>query len=271
MDDPALDAILGLVRARTGLDFSRYRRATVSRRVRNRMLSAQLATLPDYLAYLRATPAETVDLIGRVAVKVSRFYRNAAAFDLLRDTVLPSLARAADGRPLKIWCAGAGHGEEPHTFALLLEELGIPGGVTATDVDLRALEAGKAGFYTAAAFPELPPALRARHFDATGGDVPGWRARDPVRERIRWLFDDITRSRVAQHAFDLVSCRNVVIYLERDAQEQAFANLLAGVAPGGYVFLGEAEWPPLGSMGGLAVVDRRARIFRASSAQAIAA
>ena len=271
MDEPALDAILSLVRARTGVDFSRYRRATVARRVLNRMLSAKIATLPEYHAYLRATPAETLDLVGRVAVKVSRFYRNAAAFDLLRETVLPALARAANGRPLRIWSAGAGHGEEAHTLALLLEEMHIPGTVTATDVDLRALEAGKAGFYPAAAFPELPPALRARHFEAMRGDPPGWRARDAVRARIRWHFDDVTRSRVARHAFDLVSCRNVVIYLERAAQEQAFAGMLAGVAPGGYLFIGEAEWPPQASIGSLAVVDRRARIFRDRAAQAIAA
>src|SRR5690606_8067624 len=110
--DSALAAILRILFERTGTDFSTYRPCTVERRVRNRMIVAGADTFEQYLDKLRRDSAEAVRLLERITIKVSRFYRNRITFDWLRAEVIPGLAAAASGRPLGIWSAGCGFGEE---------------------------------------------------------------------------------------------------------------------------------------------------------------
>ena len=263
----AVDRILSLVRQRTGLDLAPYRPVTIHRRIRNRMISVGVATLAEYLGMLEAQPAETAPLVDRLTIKVSRFYRNAETFDLLRSLVLPSLAALRQGAPLRIWCAGCGHGEEPYTFAMLLAEGGWPGEIEGTDVDAPALERARAGIYATDAFDELPRELAERYLVAVRpGPPPAWRIADEVRARVRFSRHDLTAgappSTVGPR--DLVSCRNVLIYLRRGAQDQALDVLLRPLAPGGVLCLGEAEWPSAPAARVLEVISRRARVFRVS-------
>lgn len=270
-DDMALDAILQLVRARTGFDFSHYRRATMARRVRNRMARIGARTLEGYLDLLHASPAEAAALLPALTIKVSRFYRNAAAFDLVRDTALPTLASQARGRALRLWSAGCGRGEEPYTLAMLLEALAIPGSVVATDIDEGALHDAAQAEFGPEALHELPRALRERFLEPAerAGE---WRVREEVRRRVSFRSQDLAL-RPAKHAvrFDLVCCRNVLIYLERAAQQAMLARLTAALAPGGFLLLGEAEWPSGDAMRELEVVANRSRLFRALAAETAAA
>jgi chemotaxis methyl-accepting protein methylase len=267
----AMDGILSLVRQRTGLDLTPYRQATIHRRIRNRMISVGVATVEDYFSVLEAQPAETGPLVDRLTIKVSRFYRNGETFDLLRSRVLPSLAAIRQGAPLRIWCAGCGHGEEPYTFAMLLAEGGWPGHIEGTDVDAPALERARAGIYSADAFGELPRELLERYLvPIRSGPVPVWRVADEVRARVRFSRHDLTAGAPpsAVGSLNLVSCRNVLIYLRPAAQDQALDVLLRPLEPGGVLCLGEAEWPSPPVAGGLEVVSRRARIFRTAGAPA---
>jgi chemotaxis methyl-accepting protein methylase len=264
-DRAAADAILMLVRERTGLDLSRYRPATIHRRIRNRMISVGAANLEEYLGLLQSQSTETAPLVDRLTIKVSRFYRNREMFDVLRSDVLPALAAARGDASLTIWCAGCGCGEEAYTFAMLLAERNQPGWVEATDVDPTALERARAGTYQAYAFEELPRELADRYVVSPPGAPPGQgRVADLLRARTRFSRHDLTSACPPPGGgpFDLVTCRNVLIYLQQAAQEQALDLLVGALAPGGVLCLGEAEWPSPRAAEALDVVAGRARIFR---------
>lgn len=266
--DAAFGAILQLLRERTGADLSRYRPTTVSRRVLNRMISVGSSTFEHYLALLRADEHEALRLLDRVTIKVSRFYRNPVTFDALRLTVLPALAAANPGRPLRIWSAGCGCGEEPYTLAMLLDEAGIPGTVEATDIDPGALERAALGRrYVSATLSELPLELRNRYLEPEDG---GYTVRKSLRDRVRFSRHDLSAELgpPAGGAFDLIACRNVLIYFARGPQERAMHALRAGLAEGGYLCLGEAEWPLPSVAPSLEALPVKTRIFRAVAAPA---
>jgi chemotaxis methyl-accepting protein methylase len=261
--DAAFGAILQLLCERTGADLSRYRPSTVSRRVLNRMISVGSSTFEHYLALLRADEHEALRLLDRVTIKVSRFYRNPVTFDALRGTVLPNLAAQSRGRPLRIWSAGCGCGEEPYTLAMLLHEAGIPGDVLATDIDPGALASAARGRYPSAALTELPLELRSRYLTMADGY---YIVRQPVRDRVRFSRHDLTADSPPPGggaAFDLVACRNVLIYFARAPQEGAMRALRACLADGGYLCLGEAEWPSPTVAPSLEALSLKTRIFRA--------
>lgn len=266
-ESAALHAVLHELHQRTGVDLSLHRAATIRRRVWNRMLSVRATTMEDYLAFLRATDGEATRLLERATIKVSRFYRNRAVFDQLRAVWLPMLAARAR-HPLALWCAGCARGEEAYTLAMLLDEAGIPGVVEATDVDPSALEAAAAGVYAREACAELPASLAARYLAPwRRGAREEVRVSDAVRARVRFHCHDLTaapaRAADDRRCFDLISCRNVVIYFGRDTQEQVFGSLRNRLSREGLLLLGEAEWPPAAVVASLETLSVKARLFRA--------
>lgn len=258
----SLQAVLQHLRAATGLDFADHRRATIERRLKNRMASLAIGSGDDYLRHLRQHREEANALVDRLTVKVSRFYRNAPAFDCLREAILPALARAAQGRPVAAWSAGCARGEEAYTLAMLLEEAGIRGGVLATDIDAAALSAAAVAEFPEASCRELPRALR--RFLEPGSRHDTVRVAAAVRDRVVFRQGDVQEP-FATGRFDLVACRNVLIYLSAPARARAFAHLEAALRPGGYLLLGESEWAPPAPAGGLRVVEGRARVFQSAT------
>lgn len=243
-DERVVEAILDLLYRRVGTDFARYRPDLIRRRIRNRMISAGAATLDAYLALLAGSDEETARLVERVTIKVSRFYRNAAAFDRLRTAILPQLAERRQGAPLRIWSAGCASGEEAYSLAMLLDAASLPGTVHATDLDGSALDVARRGLYPEASLRELPEAFRRRYLVPQADGI--WSVDDLLRSRVRFGRHDLTSLQDPPGAtrFDLVSCRNVLIYLQRDLQEQVFDRLQGALADGGCLFLGEAESLP---------------------------
>jgi len=258
-----LARILGALRDWRGVDFGGYRTSTVLRRVRNRMISARTRSMPEYLDRLVRDPHEADALLERLTIKVSRFFRDATTFEALRGA-LRSLG--SGGRAPEVWSAGCGHGEEAYSLAVLLASQGARGArqIVATDVDPAALAAAARGSYALAALAEVPAALRERYFvaDHAAGTcrvVPG------LRTFLELRAHDLAGSSVAPDGrrFDLVCCRNVLIYLGPRLQLEVERLLVESLAPGGLLCLGEAEWPLPEIAARLEVVDRRARLFRA--------
>jgi chemotaxis protein methyltransferase CheR len=266
-----LREILGHVRSCTGLDFSRYREPTMRRRVRNRMICAGIETLEQYAALLERDPGESRRLVERLTIKVSRFYRNAPVFELIRERLLPELAAARGTRGVRLWTVGCGRGEEAYTLAMVLEELGIEGRVLATDIDPAALQVAAEGVYAEDTFAELPAALRDRFILAEPGGRR-WRVHDAVRRRIEFCRHDLLGPiQPREGSFDLVACRNVVIYLQRDMHAKALAQLRRALAADGVLVLGEAEWPTPAVEESLEAIAPRLRVFRAAAEVAVAA
>jgi chemotaxis methyl-accepting protein methylase len=264
-----VDAIVSTLRERTGRDFSGYRVGTVERRIHNRMISAGFGSMPAYFDYLRSSLDEPWRLLERVTIKVSRFYRNRATFDLLRRQELPRLGRERREGVLRVWCAGCGHGEEAYTLAMLLDEAGIPASVIATDIDPAALATARRAEYPAWACDELPADLAAGYLEPVSRcrARPSVRVSEPLRGRIEFLQHDVMSPVLPAAApFDLIACRNVLIYLLPPYQASAVTSLCAALRPDGVLVLGEAEWPPSPMAQRLSAVDHKARVFRASEA-----
>lgn len=267
-DDVLTAAVLQLVQERVAVDFSQYRPATIERRIRNRMLAVGAPSLSEYLQRLAAAPDEAEALAERLVIKVSRFYRNRTTFDLLRSQVVPTLVDEANGAPLRVWCAGCGCGEEAYTYAMLLEESGVAGTIEATDIDRGALAAAAAGTYPSAALDELPEELALRYLEPVSArGEPRYRVADVLRERVRFTRHDVMAGPL-EGSFSIVSCRNVLIYLQRAAQARAMHHLSVGLSAGSVLVLGEAEWPSPALEPTLEVLGHKARVFRSDAGSA---
>jgi chemotaxis methyl-accepting protein methylase len=259
-----LSVVLQLVRDRTGVDFSQYRRATVERRVHNHMVSIGTPAPADYLALLQSSEEATFALLERLTIKVSSFYRNPATFDEMRSRVIPELM-AFRTAPLRVWSAGCSRGEEAYTIAMLMSEAGADGSIIATDIDEKALEVGEAGLYEANSIATLPSDLAERYLEPVSlHGRPVLRVVDSIRARVRFLRHDVTKDAApAPGEFDLLSCRNVLIYLQRDLHHAVLRTLRDSIAAGGFLCLGEAEWPAPDIMASLSPFPRKTRLFRA--------
>jgi chemotaxis methyl-accepting protein methylase len=259
----ALAQIFEIVRERRGIDFNGYRRSTLLRRVHNRMISAGAPTFSEYLHRLTSAPEETDALIERLTIKVSHFFRNRSMFDALRSAIEDRLEERV---PLAVWSAGCGCGEEAYSLAMLLDELGrSTASILATDIDRSALSIARAGRYPFAPLDGLEDHERARYFDAgEDGGRAIYCAKPQLRAMIEVCVHDLTGSTPppGERVFDLIACRNVLIYLEPPLQARVLRLLSAQLSPGGLLWLGEAEWLVSEVASRFIAIDQRARLFR---------
>ncbi|MEL7640764.1 MAG: PAS domain S-box protein [Solidesulfovibrio sp.] len=263
-----LHKILDLLREETGQDLSGYRPSTLGRRIDKLRLLGGHKHLGAYIDILENNPEERRKLYQSLFIGVTAFFRDPEAFDLLREKVFPELvAGRGDGEALRVWVAGCSTGEEAYSLAMLLDEFLAAGGpelavkIFATDIDARAVERARKGWYPDKALEALPPSLRERHFVTAGA---GGTVRPALRERLVFVHHNLVQDPPFVH-IDLAVCRNLLIYLTRPLQEKALSLLTGCLNPGGYLFLGSAETPAADAPG-LEVVDRKWRIFRAKAA-----
>lgn len=266
---PDLRDIAAFVRTVRGVDLDAYRPTTVQRRVTARMQRLGVSDPERYLALLRETPAEADELLRFVRINVTRFFRSAPAVRALSSQVIPALAAVAADRPVRVWSAGCSTGEEPYTLLMLLDGALPRDGaldLLATDVDGTILSAAQPdqASYSPEAFAELPEAMRERYFEAAAGH-PRLRPNSRLRElagAIRWgRHDLLSLEPPAPSSFDLISCRNVLIYFSPAEQRRVQAFLADRLAPGGFLFLGEAEALTSSVAEHFEVVDQSARLY----------
>ncbi len=265
-----LEDILALIYRKRDIDFRRYRRSTIERRMNARMRLVGTETYDDYLRRLSEDPDEVDRLIGYMTIKVSQFFRNAEVYNLLREVALPEFSLREQGQPLRFWSAGCGHGEEAYSLAILLGEVdpeGVRAGsaVYASDVDDRALDNARRGQYSVDALANLPSELVRTHFTAQQGRRgPIYTIADGPRSRVKFFHHDLTSGAEPEAGlrFDLICCRNVLIYFDQAMQERVQHLLFTCLAPGGYLCLGEAERLTTTLDRSFEVIDRRARLYR---------
>jgi chemotaxis methyl-accepting protein methylase len=264
-DASGLAALVAQIARERGMDCGAYKESCLRRRLAVRMRARGVHTFEDYARVLAGDGGEYDRLVDALTINVTKFYRNRETWDALASRYLPALWDAREGA-IRCWSAGCATGEEPYTIAILLLETArarhrsLPAGarVDATDLDPAALERAEAGVYRAAAFDELPPDLLQRHFSAglERAVLPG--ARGPVRFRRH----DLLREPPPAPPYDLIVCRNVVIYFDRDTQERLFDAFAGALAPGGYLVLGKVETLFGAARGRLRLDDPRERIYR---------
>ena len=267
VDEDLLRRILGHLRVRTGHDFSKYKRSTVLRRIARRMQVTRVADLKEYYAVLRDNADEAQALLGDLLISVTTFFRDPEAFEKIAKDIIPTLfASKEPEETLRIWVSGCATGEEAYTFAILLLEEAAkherrpPIQVFGSDLDSRALASAREGRYPLAIGADVSEE-RLRHFFTREGDH--YRIRQEIRDIVLFSVHDLLKDPPFSH-IDLISCRNVLIYLDRDLQEQVTSTFHYALNPGGYVFLGAsetAENPP----GLFRSIDRTARIYQSTA------
>jgi chemotaxis methyl-accepting protein methylase len=208
-------------------------------------------TYEDYAKILDLDAHEYQELLDALTINVTKFFRNAETWNALRP-YLEALARSR--ARLRVWSAGCASGEEPYTIAVLLAEARAPGTIDATDIDRLSLERTRQATYPDAAFTEMPDHLKRRYFQ-DGQPLP------QVRELVHVLQHDLTRERPPHPPYDLIVCRNVVIYFERAAQERLFQVFVDALVPGGVLLLGKVETLFGPARERLTLADPRERIY----------
>jgi two-component system CheB/CheR fusion protein len=261
----ALREIFTQLRLRTGHDFSSYKRATLLRRIERRI---NVRNLPDLIAYSRfcqANPDETQALLKDLLISVTNFFRDPKVFDYLGEEILPRLLKGKKAHDqLRIWVVGCATGEEAYSIAMLCAErmLGMTDGpklqIFATDIDSAAIAKAREGLYTLNDAADVS-AERLRRFFTKEGE--NYRIRRELRETILFANHNVLRDPPFSH-LDIVSCRNMLIYLDYQAQERVIETLHFALNNGGYLFLGTSE-----SMDGASdlyvQVNREHHIFQA--------
>nr|WP_276616178.1 CheR family methyltransferase [Rhodobacter sp. SGA-6-6] len=261
---PQLKKIATVLRNRTGHDFHGYKHNTFFRRVQRRMQVTQAETVEAYLDVLRTDAEEAQNLFNDLLIGVTHFFRDQKEFQALEREVIPRLFEGKGaGDQIRVWVLGCATGEEAYSLAILLREHmsridAVPHiQIFATDIDSRALTQARVGRYAASAVQELSPERLARWFVKEGNT---YCIVKELREMCIFsqhnLIKDAPFSRL-----DLVSCRNLLIYLNAELQNRVIPLFHFALKPGGFLFLGNSE--NVSRHGKLfAPVDRRFRIFR---------
>ncbi|MFC5849690.1 CheR family methyltransferase [Deinococcus petrolearius] len=251
-NDPAarasldLQKILHLVREHTGQDFTRYKTATLLRRIERRMKAPGLDTLHQYLRYLQGHPEEVEALFDDLTINVTSFFRDAGAFDDLKAQLRTSLVRPErDGEVVRAWIVGCASGEEAYSVAIMLHELTQEPGWTgpaavqvfATDIDPRSIEKARHGLYARSVAQAMSPERLRTYFTGT---ADGYQVRSVIRDMIVFARHN-TFGDPPFTGLDLLCCRNMMIYLDTELQKSVLSVFHHALRPGGLLFLGASE------------------------------
>ena len=241
----ALATIFVLLRSQTGVDFSHYKPNTLDRRIQRRMLLYKLEHLEDYAKYLQENPAEVKALYEEILIHVTHFFRNPEAFELLKERVFPTIIENKSATmPIRIWVAGCSTGEEVYSIAIsLLEFLAdkvtqTPIQIFATDISEIAIEKARSGIYAENQMVEVPPESRRKFFNALEGG--GYQINKAVRELCVFARQDLGRDPPFSN-LDLISCRNVLIYLDETLQKRILPIFHYSLNQTGFLLLGTSE------------------------------
>jgi len=280
-EEKYLQLIFKGLRARHDIDFFRYREGTIKRRLARRMAATSCDNYKGYYDFLEKNEKEYARLFKDLTIKVSRFFRNRAVFKILSDKILPDMISAKkvkNDNTLRIWCAGSSFGEEVYSVAIMLveylkkhgkktEEYNIS--IFGTDIDDKALERAKAGVYAAKDVRNINKEILDTYFIFSGAEdtkqlmgfkrfsesfdnsnFPSYIIIDLIKNMVNFSRHDLTsETRMSPPTgivanYDLILCRNLLIYFSRSVQKRAFSNLYNSLNSGGYLILGKSESIP---------------------------
>ena len=267
----ALKKIFILLRAQTGHDFSQYKPSTIGRRIERRLAVHQIETIDGYVKYLQQTPAEAVALFHDLLIGVTNFFRDPEAFKTLEEQVIPKLfaGKPANG-VIRVWSPGCATGEEAYSLAILLAERqealkrSFKVQVFATDIDSQAIATARAGLYPASIAADISPERLAHFFAAEPNSAHGSPSDYRIRKSIRDMLVYSEQNVIKDPPFsklDLISCRNLLIYMGGELQKKLIPLFHYALRPGGFLFLGTSE--TVGEFGDLfAVLDRKLKLYQ---------
>ncbi len=263
-NEAALEEIIDLIKNHSPLDFSEYKRATLTRRIIKRMTSKNFDILSEYIDFLKSTPDEIDALSREFLISVTKFFRDHTAFEILKEKVLPDiLHNKSPDAPLKIWIVGCATGEEAYSMAILIDELlksdkiSTEVKIFATDIDKEALATASKGIYPKSIEKDLSQERLSNYFIQ---ENDGYKVKEGLRQMIIFAQHDITKH-PPYHKLDLISCRNLLIYLNTILQKRILSTLHFCLKQEGYLFLGPSE--SIGKLGeNLQELNKQWKIYK---------
>jgi chemotaxis methyl-accepting protein methylase len=265
-DEQAFRALLEKISRVRGVCCGGYKDKCLRRRLAVRMRARGAHTFRDYSALLDTDQREYDALLDALTINVTKFWRNADTWKALAEPYLAARWAARQGR-LNVWSAGCASGEEPYTIAVVLAEAArtarqpdwlARAHIDATDIDRESLERTRTARYPTTAFDEMPPALKTRYFTPAAPHEP----LPAIRGIVTITKHDLLRQKAPHPPYDLIVCRNVVIYFDRPTQERLFALFADALVPDGVLLLGKVETLFGPARDRLKLEDPRERIYR---------
>jgi len=241
---------------------SQYRESTIKRRLARRLAATRAGNYREYVAVIENNPQESKRLLKDLTIKISQFFRGRQVFELLSREILPDLFQSKEGRHdgnPRIWCAGCAFGEEAYSMAIILAEYMKKEGkcitgdniaVFGSDIDDEALNRAGKGIFNNQAVAEVRKKILDAYFIHNGDNH--YQVVDSIKEMVTFCNHDITSQTRRSPAagivanYDLILCRNLLIYFTDPLQQRAFLNLFNSLNPGGYLILGKSESIPPG-------------------------
>lgn len=282
MLEQGLLQILEKVYEERGFDFRQYKESSLKRRIEKRLRAKKAGSYEEYAKILDTDPDEYKRLVDALTIKVTEFFRDPEAWQVLSERVLPEIIRGKTGDTrlhkrsggqgkenenitpvLRVWSAGCATGQETYSVAILLNQLleerkdALQIDICGTDIDKDSLIKAQQGEYKSEMMKNVPQDIRDKYFDPRNS----FRVRDPLRKIVYFKFHDLALEGPLK-GIDLILCRNVAIYFDRSLQEKIFMDFRNGLGEGGYLFLGKAETLIGPAQGRFNVVDRRWKIYR---------
>jgi two-component system CheB/CheR fusion protein len=263
LPDPELENLLQYIKSNRGFDFSGYKRASLSRRIRKRMQTIHVENYSEYLDYLEVHPNEFVELFNTVLINVTSFFREPKAWEYIANEIIPQIVNFERlNKPIRIWSAGCASGEETYTIAILLAEaLGMEKysqrvKVFATDVDMEALNYARHASYSSKEIQNIPSEILEKYFEPVNTHFS---IKKELRRGVIFGRHDLVQDAPISK-IDLLVCRNTLMYFNSETQSKILDRFHFALNSGGFLFLGKAEM--LFSRNHLfSALDLRQRVF----------
>lgn len=237
MKENSWEWFVGRFEALSRIDLTAYKRPQMERRINSFIRSAGASDYKSFLELIRNDAPLYRKFLEHITINVSEFFRNANHWSVLQDQVLPLLLR--DKKSLRVWSAGCSTGEEPYSLAMLFKEKHIPltDKILATDLDQDVLNRAMQGVYSSKSVQGIPPAYLTRHFINQGDK---YQAREELRSMVTFKRHDLLQDPFGR-SFDLILCRNVVIYFTEETKNRLYQRFTDSLSNGGVLFIGSTE------------------------------
>ncbi len=267
-DDPALLRLLTKIHDEKGWDFTQYKEKSILRRLQSRLHKYGINSYDEYSEILDREPDEYVELINTLTINVTEFFRNPESFDAIEKIVIPRIIyskRAHQHRIIRTWCCACSSGDEPYSLAmLLLEKLDQARSkflltIIGSDIDKDALEEAKTMIYSRKRLRAIDAELLGKYFDKVGDD--NFRLKSFASSLVRFRHHDVIKDKPFMHC-DIILCRNLLIYFNKELQEEVLLKFYDCLNPGGFLVLGMVESLIGSSVNAFEHVNNRLRIYR---------
>ncbi|MDO8282564.1 MAG: chemotaxis protein CheB [Thermodesulfovibrionia bacterium] len=263
--------IFVLIRNHTGHDFSLYKQNTILRRIEKRMAILQVESMADYVTYLRSNSHEIELLFSELLIRVTNFFRDREAFEMIKEKALPLLFKdRAPGQPVRIWIPACSTGEEAYSVAIIVQEYmstlkeKYKVQIFATDIDREAIDMARTGLYPNSIAIDVSNERLNRFFIKK---TSGYKIREEIRQMIVFAVQDIAKDPPFTQ-LHMISCRNVLIYFNAELQKKVIPMFHYSLKPGGILCLGTSE--TIGDHAGMfSTLHAKWKIFRAKGTEAI--